>query len=36
MTLLTFAMQHPLLTLAWFWLVAGVVFSAYENREGMR
>lgn len=30
-----FAVSHPLLTIAWLWLLAGVAFSAFERRNGM-
>lgn len=29
-------LSHPLLCIAWLWLVAGLAMNEYEKREGMK
>lgn len=33
--LLDLMQQHPLLTLAYFWILGGAAMDAFERREGM-
>lgn len=35
MTILDLAQAHPLLTLAYLWILGGAAMDAFERREGM-
>lgn len=36
MTILDLAQAHPLLTLAYLWILGGAAMDAFERREGLR